>query len=81
MAFPWVKKISKLTVQDLEEVDGANKDHLNKNTQGLLKAIKTSYKAKTLNIILINYPGFLYYISNKDVGWTQSQAVLFEGQT
>jgi hypothetical protein len=32
-------KISKLTVQDLEEVEGANKDHLNENTQGLLKAI------------------------------------------
>jgi hypothetical protein len=25
-------------------VQGANKDHLNKNTQGLLKAIKTSWK-------------------------------------
>jgi hypothetical protein len=25
---------SKLTVQDLEEVEGANKDHLNNNTQG-----------------------------------------------
>jgi hypothetical protein len=39
------EKLSKLTVQDLEEVEGINKDHLNKNTQGLLKAIKTSYKA------------------------------------
>jgi hypothetical protein len=38
-------KLSKLTVQDLEEVEGANKDHLNKNTKGLLKAIKTSCKA------------------------------------
>jgi hypothetical protein len=26
-------------------VEGANKDHLNENTQGLLKAIKTSSKA------------------------------------
>jgi hypothetical protein len=41
--FGW--KLSKLTVQDLKEVEGANKDHLNKNTQGLLKAIKTSCKA------------------------------------
>jgi hypothetical protein len=39
-----VKKLSKLTFQDLEEVEGANKDHLNKNRQGLLKAIKTSCK-------------------------------------
>jgi hypothetical protein len=39
------EKLSKLTVQDLEEVEGANKDHLKTNTQGLLKAIKTSCKA------------------------------------
>jgi hypothetical protein len=39
------EKLSKVTVQDLEEVEGANKDHLNKNIQGLLKAIKTSCKA------------------------------------
>jgi hypothetical protein len=40
------EKLSKLTVQDLEEVEGANKDHLSKNTQeDLLKAIKTSCKA------------------------------------
>jgi hypothetical protein len=39
------EKLSKLTVHYLEEVEGANKDHLNKNTQGLLKAIKTSCKA------------------------------------
>jgi hypothetical protein len=40
-----VEKLSKLIVQDLEEVEGANKDHLNKNTQGLLKTIETSCKA------------------------------------
>jgi hypothetical protein len=39
------EKLSNLIVQDLKEVEGANKDHLNKNTQGLLKAIKTSCKA------------------------------------
>jgi hypothetical protein len=39
------EKLSKLTVQDHEEVEGANKDHLKTNTQGLLKAIKTSCKA------------------------------------
>jgi hypothetical protein len=39
------EKLSKLTAQDCEEVEGANKDHLNKNTQGFLKGIKTSCKA------------------------------------
>jgi hypothetical protein len=39
------EKLSKLTVQELEEVEGANKDHLNQSTQGLLKEIKTSCKA------------------------------------
>ncbi len=39
------EKLSNLIVQDLEEVEGANKDHLNKNIQGLLKAIETSSKA------------------------------------
>jgi hypothetical protein len=39
------EKLSKLAVQDLEEVEGANKDHLNEYTQGLLKAIKTLCKA------------------------------------
>jgi hypothetical protein len=39
------EKFSKSTVYDLEEVEGANKDHLNENTQDLLKAIKTSCKA------------------------------------
>ncbi len=39
------EKLSKITVQDLEEVVGTNKDHLNNDTQSLLKAIKTPGKA------------------------------------
>jgi hypothetical protein len=39
------EKLSKLTVQDLEEVESGNNDHLKENTQGLLKAFKTSCKA------------------------------------
>jgi hypothetical protein len=45
MVFLLGEKPSKLTVQDLEEVGDANKDHLNENTQGLMKTIKTSCKA------------------------------------
>jgi hypothetical protein len=39
------KKLSKLTVQDLEKVEKNNTDYLHENTKGLLKAISTSCKA------------------------------------
>jgi hypothetical protein len=39
------KKLSKLTVEDLELVQENNTDDLHENTKGLLKAISTSCKA------------------------------------
>jgi hypothetical protein len=40
-----VKKLSKITVEDLELVQENNTDNLHENRKGLLKAISTSFKA------------------------------------